>query len=287
MSAPNKTYVLSFRDRDVGGPVTRGRLVRAIAADGSETGSEQLNLIDLRREQQVTFVIHGFNVHGADGERALTAVAKLLRQDGVSGALVAVLWPGDSGLGPVYYMCDTKDARDTADRLVEFLDKHEISAPLHFVTHILGARVALEAMRRMLPNRTVGRACLMAAAVDLDCLARAERYREAVEAAKTVAVLASYEDQVLRSIYPLGDLSEYFFFRTPGDRPATALGWLGPHDPNDPADRLHHTQIDPTRKVSHGDYIGLDATNQLKPSSISAVHYAAKIIKGESGATYG
>jgi pimeloyl-ACP methyl ester carboxylesterase len=279
-------YVLDFRMSPVSGAVASGHLERS-GAPGVELGTED----DLRREPRLTFLLHGFNVNRANGRAALTRFAQQLPS--VTGGVVAVLWPGDSLLGPLSYSFEGNDADDTAAELARYIDR--VVTPgteLSLVAHSLGCRVAMETVRRLNSGRyPVRQVCLLAAAIDDYSLALAESYRAAVAGSDRVAVLASKRDQVLRLAYPIGDLLQSFFFFLK-DTAGLALGYHGPKPRREQLvpGNVIHVQIPDSRGSNHSHYfpeddpLGDDA--QREENRASAARFADAVLNGTPAPKY-
>lgn len=217
-------FVLDFRAAEVGGGFA-GPLLFAEHGQALDPGA----LLTLGAAGPLTFLLHGFNVDRSAGRAGLLEFGRLLRaaRPDLAGRLVAVLWPGDDLLSPLSYSLEERDADQTARRLAALCTRTwKLREPPSFVAHSLGCRVALETMARLLAaGRSSAHAVLMAGAVDADCLARADRYRACVAAARSVAVLHSGADLVLRLAFPLGDALAGLLF---GGYTRTALGLAGP-----------------------------------------------------------
>jgi hypothetical protein len=276
-------FELDFRDRDTGGAVTAGVLTEVASG---VSGPAALDL--LRIEQAITILIHGFNVNRTDGRDKLHNLAMDL-PSASSSAIVTLLWPGDHWVGPISYSFEGDDADDTAAMLVNFLEDAQLPAtvPISFVTHSLGARVALETMKALAGAHDVRQVCLMAAAVDDDCLSDPNFYRHAVEAAGRVAVLHSREDEVLRFAYPLGDLLQAFLFWR--DSAGLALGYHGPR-PRGQDDFVPSTVIDfgiaDQRGSDHGDYLWALPDVPQNNEHRSAAAYANAVLANEANPVY-
>ena len=68
---------------------------------------------------------------------------------------VAVLWPGDFWIPVVNYPFEGGDAKDSGRRVARFCNRRLGKArSFSFVTHSLGARVALEAVKTSAARRT-------------------------------------------------------------------------------------------------------------------------------------
>ena len=273
-------YVLDFRERETGGAVVPGKLSTTSGLQGPNAE------LELKREPRVVFLLHGFNVDRSSGHAGLLRLANHLPSAQDEG-VVATLWPGDHWVGPLSYSFEGRDADDTADYLSRFIaDILDVSTPVSFVSHSLGARVVMGAVERLeARGRPVDQVCLMAPAIDDFSLASTEDYREAVETTSRVAVLASREDTVLKWAYPAGDLLQafVFFWR---ESYGLALGYHGPKpDPDDGAvpARVAHEQIPDERQSGHGDYVPeVDPTAE----QLSAAAYADGVISGQSSPSY-
>lgn len=280
------TYLLSFRDDrlNVGGPVLGGHLQRrengAMVTQGVGARAE------LALERRVVFLVHGYNVSRAEGIDQLQQLAALLPSNQDAG-LVATIWPGDHWTGAISYPFEGRDADDTALEFARFIgDALTPGTPVCFVTHSLGARVALETMTHLLAETfPVEQVCLMAPAVDDFSLADADVYRPAVQSSARVGVLHSDGDRVLRWAYPLGDLLQAFIFFW-REHTGLALGYGGPAeagtDPGDvPPNVLGRALGD--HGVDHGDYLPNDAGDG-KPESAAA--FADAVIAGHAQPEY-
>jgi len=123
------------------------------------------------------------------------------------------------------------------------------AASINLVSHSLGGRVVLEAVKRMqLPVRQV---CLTAGAVDNDVLAK--QYAAAKAKAGRISVLASRNDRVLRLAYPLGDFGSDVLFGDQDSPWRGALGLKGPK-PRETPPKVDHRQIPDAPAYDHGDY---------------------------------
>ena len=70
-------------------------------------------------------MVYGFNVNRPDGSAELQNLGRL-RTSVADGAAVAVLWPGDSMLGPVCYPFETNKADDPVVDLAKFINDNLI-----------------------------------------------------------------------------------------------------------------------------------------------------------------
>jgi hypothetical protein len=274
-------YQLEFRKDNTGGPVVPGQLK---AMPDGPSGPAAAALLAL--EPRITFLVHGFNVNRKEGQKGLGNLARFL-DAALGAAVVSVLWPGDHWTGAISYPFEGRDADDTAAEFARFVgDVVRRGTSLSFVTHSLGARVAMETIKA-LPGDAypVDQVCLMAPAIDDFSLASLNNYRAQVESCRRVAVLSSREDEVLRFAYPAGDLLQAFVFWD--DIAGSALGYRGPksHDPGGPVPgNVIHKAIADGRNSDHEDYIpefppgGKDPDDKSQCNQESAAEFADQVI---------
>lgn len=268
-------FVLDFRSSPCGGAVVPGQL------DPQGPGVAML-----QQCRSVTFLIHGFNVDRQSGTAELAALAALLPAT-LTEAAVAVLWPGDSAVGPLSYPFETNKADDTALELVKFIGDVLVQQPqLSFVAHSLGCRVAMETARHLwIKNVPVAQVCLMAGAIDNDSLADKAEYQGAAQYAARVAVLYSPSDQVLKLAYPTGNLVSAFLHWT--RTTDAALGFTGPAagaGESTPG-TVAAVGILATDVVDHGDYLpGVNAPPTAKQKA--AASFANAVLTGAAPLFY-
>jgi esterase/lipase superfamily enzyme len=223
--------------------------------------------------REVVFATHGFNVSYAGGVHSLAGLERDLALP-PRFVFVGVLWPGDYWIPAVNYPAEAADAVRCGRLLARFVNRTlGVAAGVSFVSHSLGGRLILEAVKHL--ERPAREVCLAAAAVDDDCLARAQ-YDDARRNAARVSVLASTKDLVLRLAYPVGDfLSDVFY---DDDSPwHAALGYRGPR----PA-ALEHVapaQIPAGDAYGHGDYFPA-GTSPTDPKTQRAVTFVAESLLG-------
>lgn len=211
---------------------------------------------DLLGESRLLFLVHGYDWCEQKGRDSLMRLSNVLQLTNSTWATVAVLWPGDHGLGKISYSFEGRDADDTAASLARFIDCSTApDAPVSFLAHSLGCRVALETAKA-LEGRPVQEVCLFAAAVDADSLADPRAYLDVTssEQLQRVTVLSSRKDRTLKFAYPAGDLLQAFLFWK--DNFGLALGLRGPRDHRSttvPAS-VYGVGIPKKQNVGHGDY---------------------------------
>ncbi len=243
---------------------------------------------------QVTFLIHGFNVDEEEGISGLSKLATIL-PSAQTGAIVFVLWPGDSALGVVSYpFTEGHQANDTALELSRVIENHvHPETPINFIAHSLGSRVTMETVKKLhaMANGQktpypVNQICLMAAAIDNFSLSEPDDYRAATERANRVAVLSSVEDEILRFIYPLGDLVQAFVFFWK-ESAGKALGYQGPipvkswfwGETHSIPGNVHSEPILKEHNMDHGDYLPPEKEN--KKEWTAAASFADDVVAGK------
>jgi Alpha/beta hydrolase of unknown function (DUF900) len=270
-------FVLDFRLNDVDGPVVPGKLT--LATPTMDT---------LQACQNVVFMVHGFNVSRPDGSAELQKLGSLLTSV-ADGAAVAVLWPGDSKVGPASYPFETNNADDTSVELAKFIhDNLSQGTRISFVSHSLGARVVLQTIEQLrIMEIPVYQVCLMAGAVDNDCLASIAEFRAATLYALRTAVLYSPCNHVLEYAYPAGNLLSAFIHWTATTD--AALGFTGPKAASGPSQNIpsqvQATGIPTQDAVDHGDYLP-NANSDPSQKQLAAARYVNLVVGGSSTLTY-
>jgi pimeloyl-ACP methyl ester carboxylesterase len=227
-----------------------------LARTGTNAGDyTALSLSDLKsfiHGRHVLIATHGFYVNRADGIGTLSAWESLLQLPPAS-AFVGLLWPGDSeSIHALSYPVELKNAMAAGAMVGQFLDQNfGNAASIAFVSHSLGARVVLQAVRTM--TRPVRRLILMAGAISDKCLTG--EFAAVPAKVESISLLASKEDEVLRWAFPIGDFAAEIVDR---DHPwwESALGRFGPWRP--PANYRGPCQIPKGWNYGHGDYLRTD-----------------------------
>ena len=257
-------YVLDLRERDVGGAVAPGHLYLAADEGPLDAEGPALAAFTARtRGTELVVLLHGYNVTRSEGWASLVRFAWFLEAGGVGATILCVLWPGDGWAKALTYPFEGRDADDSSDSLVTWIRAHvDQTARISLVAHSLGCRVAMRTAQQLAESSGSGvprleAICLMAPAIDNDCLGRdgATCYRLGTLATDRLAVLASEQDRVLQLAYPLGDLSQTLLFA--GERWGRALGRTGPVERRpDVVARIERIPLaDPAQGIDHGDYL--------------------------------
>jgi esterase/lipase superfamily enzyme len=278
------TIYMNFRQLTVSGGTKDPTFLEAdgTVAAPALTALQEQQVRARSAKRHVLFATHGFNVNMADGVCALGRLEAALALP-TNALFIAVLWPGDFWLPVINYPFEGAVSMDCGRRLAKFCNqKLSDAASLSFVSHSLGARVMLEAVRNL--DRKARSVCLTAGAVNDDCLTT--QYSTSFKNASVVSVLASRRDLVLMLAYPIGDpiANLLHFDHKPLE---VALGYSGPAQavgatvppwqiPNDAG--FDHTGY------SHGDYLPpSDAAAALPPDAKwrSSVAFMKRAFNGE------
>ena len=214
------TWFLDLRAQSTG-----GGLSDSVAVYNQDAPSSPAELEKEIGGRNILVVTHGFNVNRRDGRNALSLWESMLSLPG-DVAYVGVLWPGDSSwLHGLDYPVEGGEAINSGNRLGDFLTKNFPASALLFASHSLGARVVLQAIRRIGGKMPVRNLMLMAGAIDDTCLE--DEYQDAARNVEKISVLSSFHDEVLALAFPLGN-----FFQGILDRGSpymhAALGREGP-----------------------------------------------------------
>jgi len=203
--------------------------------------------------KDVLLGVHGFNVSRADGISSLGHWWEWL-EIGPNGLFIGVLWPGDSRWIPfIDYPIEGNEAVASGRLLAQYLGT-ELTAvnSVSFVSHSLGARVVLEAVRNLSPSFNVRTVTMMAGAIDDDCLNN--EYHDAAVRIGKVSVLASRCDEVLKLAFPAGNVAAGIVTRgEPYWR--GALGRYGPNPPNQPGGLSPSPILPDSWNFGHHSYI--------------------------------
>jgi hypothetical protein len=245
------TYYVNFRSRSVDGAVIAPSVYQGIADAGplALTPIAWETVGSLVAGRNVLFAAHGFNVNQDWGARSLGQLEAYLQLTSAD-VFFGVLWPGDWWLPAVNYPFEGDDAMDCGRRLAGSCRRWMAAAQsFSFISHSLGARLVLEAVRNLhTPARSV---CLTAAAINRDCLV--SEYAAAAANASEISLLASRDDAVLQVAYQIGDPISVLLHddHTPFQR---ALGYEGPPTPA-ALPVVAPWQIPDQSGYGHGDYL--------------------------------
>ncbi len=241
-------WFLNCRAEPVGGDVCPVKIT-----DGTLTylNAEQA-LTDIRG-RHVLLGIHGFNVNQSTAVDHFETWNRLLQLDS-SAIFLGGLWPGDSSwLGALEYAFAAKAAMRAGAAFAGFLNTLCGAAlSVSFVSHSLGARVALATIQALSSGWTVRRLVLMAPAVDDNCLTN--EFAAAARRVGDISVLASPCDEVLKLAFPLGNAISGIFAQSHPYWHA-ALGREGPAAYPMPNNIHAGWSLPGSWRIDHSDYL--------------------------------
>jgi hypothetical protein len=229
----------------------------------------------LAKGKDVLLATHGFNVSYASGLASLGHLEAALAMQ-PNELFLGVLWPGDWVIPAVNYPFEDKIASHGGVLLGGFCNRWLASAnSVSFLSHSLGARVVLEAIKAS--TRPVRRACITAGAVNADCLDA--QYKAAARNCGEIRTLSSMQDLVLKFAYPPGDFLADLL--DPDHKPfEPALGRGGPEAPW-PAG-VRPSGIANAPPYDHGDYFPPSASPLPAAGKWrSAVAFMAAAFRGQ------
>lgn len=274
---------LNFRSHPIGGSVIDPRVLEGdlSAAAMSFRVLEWPEVQARVSGKNVLFGAHGFNVpleHGVRSLGQLEPALKLLPSD----LFLGVLWPGDYWIPVINYPFEGAVSMDCGRRLASCFAQHFGAAQsVSFISHSLGARLVLEAVKSLC--RPVRLVCLMAGAINRDCLTA--QYEAATANAAAIALLASRSDLVLKVAFRIGDpISDLLH---DDHRPfEAALGYSGPAIPAGPP-IVAPWQIADSAGYGHGDYLPpgealQDAQTAPSPKWIQAADYVTRAFRSQT-----
>jgi esterase/lipase superfamily enzyme len=266
---------LGYGLRDVPDPLEGDGLV----AKPTMTPLKDADFAGRLDNKSVVFAVHGFNVSYERGLRSVarleTALKPLLPRDFV---VVGVLWPGDFLIPAINYPGEWRDAVNGGRHLARYADTWLRRArDIHFLSHSLGGRLALEATARL--GRKAGQVCLTAPVTDDDCLE--SPYDASIRNARGLTYLASKRDMVLKAAYRIGDWAGDLFFGDDDAASRGALGWHGARWPRTQQPTIRGEQIDKNDDYEHGSYFPPGKMAEAPTQQHARVAtYAAQFLQG-------
>ncbi len=247
------TRFLDVRLNSVGGDLAT---TVAVSQGTNLDNYQSYDLLQLQndiRGRNVLIGTHGFKVNRQDGIGCLSNWEGLL-QLAPPSIFLGLLWPGDSVWGHgLDYPLEPRVADDAGQLVAPFVDANFAdAASISFASHSLGARVILQTILKM--NLPIRRVTLMAGAIDDNCLIT--EFQAAAARIQTISVLASYKDDVLAALFPLGNFVGGIIA---AGHPwwHAALGHCGPANPK-PANLQAPFQIPDAWAYGHHHYLQVD-----------------------------
>jgi hypothetical protein len=253
--AEQLTYFIDVRSEKIGGSPVASVDDVTIRTNQLTDPTNKLDpaLVEAISGRDLMIGTHGFHVTRDDGIKYLHHWHQWLDL-GPNGCFVGALWPGDSSwLHGLDYPGEYGDAIQSGQLLASYIVKNFSGAnSLSFISHSLGARVMLEAVNSLPVSARLNSLTVMAAAIDDTCLV--DEYQNAAGKLKRISVLASKSDDVLRFLFPEGNIAAGIIHR--GDPYwHGALGRYGPNPPNQPTNLYGSPILPDSWKFGHHNYI--------------------------------
>lgn len=246
------------------------KITRGVAADPASLTPRANGLKDIKTAvagKRVLLLVHGYNNEFADVIRAYDLIEDQVKKHmrNKYDLVMGYTWPGGDDRFD-YFAAKTRSGA-LAPRLCETLRQLHASATrpdsLDVMTHSMGARLTLEALKHLPIQKVVRNLFLTAAAIDNESIERGEEYFTANRRVRNSFVFHSQHDQVLKFAY---NLAEW-------DR---ALGLNGPENPADIMQHAKNTRVvNCKRKVNaHGDYKSTDELYKFLNKQIETANVA-------------
>ena len=206
-----------------------------------ESSPTLLQLKHILRSKKVLFLIHGFRTESLGVYKSYQKIRKNIesylptRYD----YIVGYSWPGGNRL---WEWDQAKKAADKTGSSFRFLLESLECESIDIISHSLGARVALTALKHTKRKSLVNHYHCMAGAVDDQCLQPGKEFYRALESMNRVYIYHSRKDDVLSKAYRITEF----------DSP---IGLYGPEDKNYASKHSKIYIVDCKSKISsHSGY---------------------------------
>lgn len=236
---------------------TSGHQIRDIDLRNDTVSNSNIELKTLLNGKTVLILTHGFNNEHFEVYDAYQIIEEYVgtHLSGKYDYIIGYSWPGgDSSLEWWQAKSRSNGVARMFRRLLEEL--YSVCSSIDVMSHSLGARVVLKALKGSPVNHLVRNYYCTAAAVDNECLELREEFHESLQAIGNMYVFHSARDGVLSLSYLTAEF----------DR---ALGLNGPEDKSFILQTPHRIYIANCKKVvdSHGAYKRCDDVYQYINSS--------------------
>lgn len=223
--------------------------IREVPLDGvaAETPVTDDEFHSTIKDQRLLLLVHGYHNKRENILNGYSMIDATMQTRNIVGAgarayhqVIGIAWPG--GFTKASYLLAKMRANALGDSVFARLKKVvEAAKAVDVMTHSLGARVMLKALQNADPAHAVVRNLFLTApAVDDESIQEGEKFFISTQACRSVYVLHSKQDNVLKLSYPLMDFDE-------------ALGYEGPDKPDKVGGNVK--VVDCSRAVKgHSDY---------------------------------
>lgn len=197
----------------------------------------------------ILMLVHGHNNEQDDVYDAYSTIEMKVNEhlDAHYDLVIGYSWPGgDNGLD---WWASKRRADAVAGRLCLFIERvSEKAAALDIMSHSLGARVTLSALKQSLEPQVVRNYFCTAPAVDNEVLEKGEEFFDAIAKTAAIYIFHSKKDGVLSGAYRLAEFDN-------------ALGLYGPEDKHYIQSKTRNIFVANCKKRvdRHSGYKGCDA----------------------------
>lgn len=209
--------------------------------------------------KRILMLVHGYNNEQDEVYDAYSVIEEKvyshLEKD--FDFVVGYSWPGgDKGLE---WWTSKKRANAVARRFRFLIEKiSDNASSIDLMSHSLGARVVLKALKQSSQETIVRNYYCTAPAVDNEVLEKGEEFYDSVKKCESLFVFHSKKDRVLSGLYRIAELDN-------------ALGLCGPEDKNYIQNKTKNIYVANCKKHvdSHGAYKRSDAIYKYIASSLA------------------
>ncbi|NOG47121.1 MAG: DUF726 domain-containing protein [Calditrichaeota bacterium] len=205
--------------------------------------------IDEIKKQRVLLIVHGYNNEQDEVYDAYSVIESKVNQhlQNEYDLVIGYSWPGgDKGLE---WWSSKRRANSVARRFRRLIENiSEKVETLDIMSHSLGARVVLKALKQSEKTKIIKNYFCLAAAVDNEVLEKGEEFVDSVSKIDALFVFHSKKDEVLATVYRLAEFDN-------------ALGLHGPEDKDYIENKTKNIFVVNCKKKikNHGGYKRSDA----------------------------
>jgi len=175
-------------------------------------------LLDEIKDKRILILVHGYNNEQDEVNDAYAVIKSHVEQHlaGEYDIVMGYSWPG--GDHRMEWWSSKRRANAVARRFRFLLEDFvQAGVCVDIMSHSLGARLVLKALKQSLMNNLVRNYFCMAAAVDNECFEKGEEFADSVKKMQRCCIFHSKKDAVLAMVYKIAAFDN-------------ALGLLGPED---------------------------------------------------------
>ncbi|MGN4986498.1 alpha/beta hydrolase [Aeromonas hydrophila] len=228
--------------------LSEGHIIREVDLS-NDNAKRTLSMGDLVAEingKRICILVHGYNNEFFEVCDAYQIMESKIHADlpGIYDEVIGYTWPG--GDHKLEWWDAKSRANAVARRFRQLLESLSEKSNLDIISHSLGARVSLKALKEASKKLVQNYYC-MAGAIDNESLELGEEFYPALLSTERVFIMHSARDEVLATAYRAAEFDN-------------ALGLFGPEDKSS-VDKSHNIFVANCKAVvtSHGAYKRSDA----------------------------